>query len=49
MVIIDIMGSIGHGKSTPAEAFLRAEQRAVYLETSSLIAEAITIWQTRIE
>lgn len=47
MVIIGITGGIGHGKTSLAEAFQRAEPRSRHFESSTLLADVITVWQER--
>ena len=39
MILIGITGSIGHGKTSLAEAFLKIEPSAIHDESSKLISE----------
>jgi len=47
MIIFGITGSIGHGKSTLAEAFGRIEPRSKHLETFDIIAEVVYAWHSQ--
>ncbi len=47
MIILGITGSIGHGKSSLAEAFAGVEPQSVHLESFEVIAEVINAWQAR--
>src|SRR5437868_2130014 len=46
MIIVGIMGGIGHGKTTFAEALRQAEPKSRHSENSALIAEVINEWQS---
>jgi hypothetical protein len=43
-MILGITGAIGHGKSSLAEAFLKAQPQALHLETYKLVAEVSDAW-----
>ncbi|HSW79314.1 MAG TPA: hypothetical protein VLG47_00895 [Candidatus Saccharimonadales bacterium] len=47
MIIVGIMGGIGHGKTTFAEALHRAQPKSRHIENSELISEIINNWQSQ--